>query len=136
MKFYEDREAMIRAANYAYHKLMDNDDFKNNIGNLDVTFGLTIENLDINWQVTCENGEVLWEEGNGKKNDFAFTFTNGKVFYEAFMEKRSPLYFIMTRKLKFSGDMLLSKNMAEFARPLQKAFQEAIEKKLYLRNAN
>ncbi len=136
MKFYEDRDAMIRAAQYAYQKLMDNEDFKNNIGNMDVTFGLRIENFDINWQVTCENGDVRWEEGNEKKNDFAFTFADGKVFYEAFMEKRSPLYFIMTRKLIFSGDLLLSQKLAEFARPLQKAFQEAIEKKLYLRNAN
>jgi len=127
MKIYEDRDAMISAAQYAYQKLLDNEDFKSNVGNLDITFGLKIENLKIDWQVICKRGEVIWEEGNGKKNDFAFSFKNGKAFYEAFMEKHSPFYFILTKKLKFSGDILLSQKLAEFARPLQKAFQEAAE---------
>lgn len=128
MDFYENREAMIHAAEYAYQKLLEDDGFIKNIEKMNVTFGLKIENLNINWQVTCKQGEVNWAENeNGKKNDFAFSFKDGKSFYEAFMEKHSPLYFIMTRTLKFSGDLLLSKKMAEFARPLQKAFKEAIE---------
>ncbi|MFZ5517482.1 MAG: SCP2 sterol-binding domain-containing protein [Candidatus Zhuqueibacterota bacterium] len=127
MEFYEDRDAMMNAVQTAYKKMLAQDDFQKTVGNLGATFGMSITDLTIDWLVTCRDGKVLWEERRGEEADLSFAFKSGKDFYEAFMEKQSPMYFIMTGKLKISGDMQFTNKLLELARPLQQAFQEAAQ---------
>jgi len=129
MEFYEDRDAMMKVVQSAYQTMLAQEDFQRTVGNLGARFGLSITDLNIDWLVTCTDGKVLWEEQRGDEADLSFAFKNGKDFYEVFTEKQSPMYFIMTGRLKISGNMQFTNKLLEFARPLQQAFQESAQAK-------